>query len=73
MFGDNQQRVPPLMAFHLGSLGFLAPFEFSNYQEQVSNVLEGTFRKKNAKHLFVSRVNVYIDVALKNTEYCQSC
>lgn len=29
------------MAFHLGSLGFLTPFEFSNYQEQVANVLEG--------------------------------
>lgn len=29
------------MAFHLGSLGFLAPFEFNNYQEQVTQVLEG--------------------------------
>ena len=29
------------MAFHLGSLGFLTPFEFNNYQEQVTNVLEG--------------------------------
>jgi NAD kinase len=29
------------MAFHLGSLGFLTPFEFDNFQEQVTNVLEG--------------------------------
>lgn len=29
------------MAFHLGSLGFLTPFEFENFQEQVTNVLEG--------------------------------
>nr|KAF7438312.1 hypothetical protein H0235_000703 [Vespula pensylvanica] len=35
-----QQSVPPVMAFHLGSLGFLTPFEFDNFQEQVTNVLE---------------------------------
>lgn len=37
-----QQSVPPVMAFHLGSLGFLTPFEFDNFQEQVTNVLEGS-------------------------------
>ncbi|XP_030768014.1 NAD kinase-like isoform X2 [Sitophilus oryzae] len=36
-----QQSVPPVMAFHLGSLGFLTPFRFDNFQEQVNNVLEG--------------------------------
>ncbi|XP_018576406.1 NAD kinase isoform X3 [Anoplophora glabripennis] len=36
-----QQSVPPVMAFHLGSLGFLTPFQFHNFQEQVNNVLEG--------------------------------
>ncbi|CAG2165483.1 unnamed protein product [Oppiella nova] len=36
-----QQSVPPVMAFHMGSLGFLTPFEFDNFQDQVSNVLEG--------------------------------
>lgn len=41
-----QQSVPPIMAFHLGSLGFLTPFEFDNFQEQVTNVLEGNFYKK---------------------------
>lgn len=29
------------MAFHLGSLGFLTPFQFHNFQDQVTNVLEG--------------------------------
>jgi NAD kinase len=33
--------VPPVMAFHLGSLGFLTPFEFVNFEEQMINVLEG--------------------------------
>lgn len=36
-----QQSVPPVMAFNLGSLGFLTPFRFENFQEQVNNVLEG--------------------------------
>ncbi|XP_044740330.1 NAD kinase-like isoform X3 [Chrysoperla carnea] len=36
-----QQSVPPVMAFHLGSLGFLTPFQFDHFQEQVTNVLEG--------------------------------
>ncbi|XP_066137972.1 NAD kinase-like isoform X2 [Euwallacea fornicatus] len=36
-----QQSVPPVMAFYLGSLGFLTPFRFDNFQEQVNNVLEG--------------------------------
>uniref|UniRef100_A0A0A9Y5D0 NAD(+) kinase n=1 Tax=Lygus hesperus TaxID=30085 RepID=A0A0A9Y5D0_LYGHE len=36
-----QQSVPPVMAFHLGSLGFLTPFRFDNFEEQVTNVLEG--------------------------------
>jgi len=36
-----QQSVPPVMAFHLGSLGFLTPFQFDNFQEQVNKVLDG--------------------------------
>ena len=38
-----QQSVPPVMAFHLGSLGFLTPFEFQNFEQQVTHVLEGNF------------------------------
>ncbi|XP_060656269.1 NAD kinase-like isoform X2 [Drosophila nasuta] len=36
-----QQSVPPVMAFHLGSLGFLTPFRFDSFQEQLTSVLEG--------------------------------
>jgi NAD+ kinase len=39
-----QQSVPPVMAFHLGSLGFLTPFEVENFEDQISNVLEGKGR-----------------------------
>ena len=36
-----QQSVPPIMAFHLGSLGFLAPFRFEDFSSQVTQVLQG--------------------------------
>lgn len=36
-----QQSCPPVMAFHQGSLGFLTPFTFDNFQPQVTQVLEG--------------------------------
>ncbi|XP_021375491.1 NAD kinase-like isoform X3 [Mizuhopecten yessoensis] len=36
-----QMSVPPVMAFNLGSLGFLTPFHFNNFKEQVTGVLEG--------------------------------
>lgn len=39
----QQRSVPPVMAFHLGSLGFLTPFNFENFQSQVTQVIEGRF------------------------------
>ncbi|XP_053212194.1 NAD kinase-like isoform X2 [Panonychus citri] len=36
-----QSKVPPVMAFHFGSLGFLAPFEFESFKQQVTKVIEG--------------------------------
>lgn len=33
--------MPPVMAFHLGSLGFLTPFNFENFQSQVTQVIQG--------------------------------
>merc|ERR1711962_732549 len=36
-----QQSVPPVMAFHMGSLGFLTPFEIENFEQQITHVLEG--------------------------------
>ncbi|KAL4221624.1 hypothetical protein ACF0H5_019881 [Mactra antiquata] len=36
-----QESCPPVMAFHQGSLGFLTPFSFENFESQVAQVLDG--------------------------------
>ncbi|KAG0024771.1 NAD(+) kinase [Entomortierella chlamydospora] len=36
-----QQRVPPIVAFHLGSLGFLTNFNFDNYRATMTNIIRG--------------------------------
>ncbi|XP_069097113.1 NAD kinase isoform X1 [Pleurodeles waltl] len=50
-----QNSVPPVMAFHLGSLGFLTPFNFDNFQPQVTQVIEG-----NAALVLRSRLKVKV-------------
>lgn len=40
-FSFLQGSVPPVMAFHLGSLGFLTPFKFESYKTEVAKVFEG--------------------------------
>ncbi|XP_030639806.1 NAD kinase isoform X2 [Chanos chanos] len=50
-----QESVPPVMAFHLGSLGFLTPFNFDTYQSQVTQVIEG-----NAAIILRSRLKVRV-------------
>ncbi|XP_044919477.1 NAD kinase isoform X2 [Mustela putorius furo] len=47
--------VPPVMAFHLGSLGFLTPFNFENFQSQVTQVIQG-----NAAVVLRSRLKVRV-------------
>ncbi|XP_077998299.1 NAD kinase-like isoform X3 [Glandiceps talaboti] len=37
----QEGSVPPVMAFHLGSLGFLTPFDFSEFKESITQVLQG--------------------------------
>lgn len=67
-----QQSVPPIMAFHLGSLGFLTPFKFENFQEQVTNVLEGKYLvlelRNRAVKIFMTTTGImyanYVLVAL---------
>lgn len=34
--------VPPVMCFDFGSLGFLTPFQYDDFKEEVDNVLNGT-------------------------------
>ncbi|KAK3104652.1 hypothetical protein FSP39_007137 [Pinctada imbricata] len=36
-----QTSMPPVMAFNLGSLGFLTPFNFENFRDEVSFVIQG--------------------------------
>lgn len=50
-----QESVPPVMAFHLGSLGFLTPFDFNTYQSQVTQVIEG-----NAAIMLRTRLKVKV-------------
>ncbi|XP_076022591.1 NAD kinase isoform X2 [Genypterus blacodes] len=50
-----QESVPPVMAFHLGSLGFLTPFKFETYQSQVTQIIEG-----NAAIVLRSRLRVRV-------------
>ncbi|XP_054440089.1 NAD kinase [Pteronotus mesoamericanus] len=50
-----QGSVPPVMAFHLGSLGFLTPFTFENFQAQVAQVIQG-----NAAVVLRSRLKVKV-------------
>jgi len=57
-----QGNVPPVMAFHLGSLGFLTPFEFHNYQEPVTHVLDG-------KASLTLRSRLRCLITKKNTDY----
>ncbi|KAM8864235.1 NAD kinase isoform 1-T1 [Spinachia spinachia] len=50
-----QESVPPVMAFHLGSLGFLTPFKFDTYQSQVTQIIDG-----NAAIVLRSRLKVCV-------------
>ena len=37
LFEQITLQVPPIMAFHLGSLGFLTPFKFEDFETQVKS------------------------------------
>jgi len=36
-----QESIPPIVSFHMGSLGFLTPFQFQDYKKAISRVLKG--------------------------------
>ncbi|KAG9332800.1 hypothetical protein JZ751_014899 [Albula glossodonta] len=57
---SDQESVPPVMAFHLGSLGFLTPFNFDSYQSQVTQIIEGLIRTGNAAIVLRSRLKVKV-------------
>lgn len=49
--------MPPVMAFHLGSLGFLTPFNFENFQTQVTQVIQGEWPCSGATTALGTRVS----------------
>eukprot|EP01133_Synstelium_polycarpum_P006766 gene6766-7863_t len=46
-----KEDVPPVISFHLGTLGFLMPFNVEDYQEALSNVIKGEFLCTNRMRL----------------------
>nr|XP_046190300.1 NAD kinase-like isoform X8 [Oncorhynchus gorbuscha] len=58
-----QKSIPPVMSFHLGSLGFLTPFNFDMYQSQVTQIIEG-----NAAIILRSRLRVVKESREKNAQ-----
>ncbi|MGH0127259.1 UNVERIFIED_CONTAM: hypothetical protein FKN15_077008 [Acipenser sinensis] len=58
-----QGSVPPVMAFHLGSLGFLTPFKFESYKTEVTKVFEG-----NAAIVLRSRLKVKVVKDIKHVQ-----
>ena len=49
-----QQSVPPIMAFHLGSLGFLTPFKFEDFRQQVCIYFHLIYRDVSGIKLLLS-------------------
>ncbi|KAI8991566.1 ATP-NAD kinase-like domain-containing protein [Mycotypha africana] len=39
-----QNYIPPVIPFHLGSLGFLTPFDFDRYRQHLHNAMESGVR-----------------------------
>ncbi|XP_072035845.1 NAD kinase-like isoform X2 [Amphiura filiformis] len=37
----QEGSIPPVMAFNLGSLGFLTPFDFQEFKESIESLLQG--------------------------------
>eukprot|EP00117_Sycon_ciliatum_P033449 scpid36589/ scgid25733/ NAD kinase; Poly(P)/ATP NAD kinase len=50
-----QESVPPILAFRLGSLGFLTPLDVNNYRRIISDVIDGrgtlTLRSRLTCHI----------------------
>ena len=43
VLGAVQEAIPPMMSFHVGSLGFLTHFVYENHQQDIRRVIEGVY------------------------------
>ncbi|KAJ3216584.1 hypothetical protein HDU67_009280 [Dinochytrium kinnereticum] len=55
----NYNKVPPILPFHLGSLGFLTVFEFASYPDILSRILEGEPQRMNYRMRLKASVHKY--------------
>ncbi|KYQ91192.1 NAD+ kinase family protein [Tieghemostelium lacteum] len=46
-----KEEVPPIISFHLGTLGFLMPFKVEDYQDAIKNIMSGEFLCTNRMRL----------------------
>jgi hypothetical protein len=54
-----QEAIPPMMSFHVGSLGFLTHFVYENYQQDIRRVIEGNVLLKSiCVHLTLGKTAV---------------
>ena len=54
-----QEAIPPMMSFHVGSLGFLTHFVYENYQQDIRRVIEGNVLLKSVRiHLALGETAV---------------
>ncbi|KAF9107872.1 hypothetical protein BGX29_004476 [Mortierella sp. GBA35] len=57
-----QQRVPPIVAFHLGSLGFLTNFDYDSYRPTMTNIIRGEGMNLNIRMRLHCSVYKYKEV-----------
>lgn len=63
-----QKVMPPVMAFNLGSLGFLTPFESKDYKKTITSILDGSPSITERARLFckvVRKVDDKIEITEK--------
>ncbi|KAI7832647.1 ATP-NAD kinase-like domain-containing protein [Gamsiella multidivaricata] len=58
-----QNRVPPIVAFHLGSLGFLTNFDFKHFRPIMTNILRGEGMNLNIRMRLQCSVYKFSDIA----------
>ena len=77
VLGAVQEAIPPMMSFHVGSLGFFTHFVYENHQQDIRRVIEGvymyntrvlTYNVRTTSVLFSGTVKSLAVVQVKHTE-----